>query len=70
MAATEGNQTRLALKDPDDRLPSDRREGGCLDERLRRSDDLDPVLEGWVSSEGDQVVGSAHKGKNLLWDEL
>ena len=29
---TEGNQVRLALKYPDDRLPSDHKEGGCLDE--------------------------------------
>ena len=41
-----------------------------MDERLCCSDDLDPILKGQVSSEGGQVLVNAHKGKNLLWDEL
>ena len=68
MEATERNQT--ALKDPDDGLPSNRRKGGCLDERMCCSNDFDPVLKSRVSSEGDQVTMNANKGKDLLWDEL
>ena len=62
MEATERNQARLALKDPDDRLPGDCTEGGSLDKGLCCLDDLDPFLEGLVSSEGDQVAVNAHKG--------
>ena len=67
---TERNQEGLALKNPDDRLPSDSRKGGCLDEGFRSLDNLDPILESRVSSEGNQVIANAHKGKILLWDEV
>ena len=70
MEATKRNQERLALEDPDDGRPGDGRERGCLDKRLCCSNDLDPVLEGRVSSKGDQVVVNANKGKDLLWDEV
>ena len=67
---TKRNQAGFALEDPDDGLPSDSRKGGCLDEGLCSSDDLDQILESGMSSEGNQVIVNAHKGKNLLWDEL
>ena len=70
MEATQGNQARLALKDTNDRLPGDCTEGRCLNQGLCGLDDLDPVLEGWVSREGDQVLVNAHKGKELLWDKF
>ena len=68
--AKERNQVGLDLKNSNDKLPSDSRKGGCLDEGLHSSDDFDPTLESRVSSEGNQVIVNAHKGKNLLWDKL
>ena len=70
METTKGNQARLALENSNDRLSGDCREGGSLDPGLRCSDDLNPVLEGWMCREGDQVVVNAHKGENLLGDKL
>ena len=68
--ATQRNQLGLALKDPNDGLLSDSGRGGCLDERLRSSDNFDPIFESRVSSEGDQVVVNSHKGKGMLWNKL
>ena len=66
----KGDQARLTLQNPNDQLPGDSWEGGGLDKRLSRSDDLDPVLEGWMNGEGNEVVLNAHKGKNLLRDKF